>query len=82
MKNIKSAAIMIAMSSYMPTERARKKEIAKTAKTPTVPSGAKRFYFSIIGEPHHEQNELTVFSCVARDEENARRKFYNHRFNP
>lgn len=42
------------MSSYMPTERARKKEIAKTAKTPTVPSGAKRFYFSIIGEPHHD----------------------------
>lgn len=46
----------------------------------SLPKGAREFHFSQIGEVFTEKNERTVFSCIARNEKNARRKFNNHRF--
>lgn len=39
------------------------------------PKDAREFHFSKIGEVFAEKNERTIFSCIARNEENARRKF-------
>jgi len=83
MNNGKKLALMFGMAAalsggYEPFHfepKSRRKPSQKL-----LPKGAREFHFSQIGEIFTEKNEQTVFSCIARNEENARRKFRNHRF--
>lgn len=49
----------------------------KKPKEKTMPNGVKWFHFNRDGGLTEEKTSLTAFSCIARDEENARRKLFN-----
>jgi response regulator of citrate/malate metabolism len=74
-------ATMLASADGQSIDKIVGKKTPRKPKNKTIPKGVKYFYFSQIGEVFLEKNDLIVFSCVARNEENARRKFNNFRFN-
>jgi hypothetical protein len=82
MKNWKKLAMMFAMQAalsaghephYFEPKRPKKQSQKK------LPNGFKQWHFSQIGELMPVKNNHTIFSCIAINEENARRKFINRR---
>lgn len=54
-----------------------KEESIKVVKEPLIPKGAGKYNFAQDGSFVMEGSEEIVFTCFARDEQNAKRKFKN-----
>jgi len=83
MSNFKKLAMMYAMASALAGGHEPHYFMPRTRRKPSttpLPKGVQEFHFSEIGEVFAQKNERTIFSCIAINEENARRKFNNHRF--